>query len=571
MRVAATLRQGLGLLVPLAVACTIYLYLYPVFGGCAFPTPVGTSSDAFDATRRQHWPFAASQNESELGTKLAPFRLLALGDPQLEGDSSIPTNIYGYFPHVRDIAKRVIFKTWHPSLLDRVRMTIHDVVDVVFQDIPDILESFRKRIDLLGNDFYLAHIYRTMHWWTRPTHVTVLGDLIGSQWVEDDEFERRGARFWNRTFKGGQRLPDHLAQDPKDGWETSGILDGSEAEEVWAKRILNVVGNHDIGYAGDLTEERMERFERVFGKANYELRFQLPVPDPELESTIRSDGTNPDSNRITPELRIVLLNDMNLDTPAKSGPLQDETYRFVNDIIGSSHPVEDQGGFTILLTHIPTYKPKGVCTDAPFFDFYSAEEGGGVREQYLLSADASRGLYEGIMGVSGNTDAAGHGLGRPGLILNGHDHTGCDTYHYINQTNGTDHSERSWEVTTWADAESRELPARKDQGLPGRREITVRSMMGDFHGNAGLVSMWFDWERWEWQYEYSDCRLGKQHFWWLAHILDLIAVVFTLSYVAIKVVEARGVDVDAALDSGLKSLLRYYQMEKKQPLKNGST
>ncbi|KAF4124843.1 Calcineurin-like phosphoesterase [Geosmithia morbida] len=555
--VAALLGRGLGILMPLAVACTIYLYLYPVFGGCAFPVPSGSASEAFDVTRRLHWPYAKAnqqqQDGSYSGTKPAPFRLLSLGDPQLEGDSAIPTNINGYFPHVQDIAKRVAFKTWHPSLRDRLRMIVHDIVDLFFEDIPDIFESVRKRLDLVGNDLYLAHIYRTMHWWTQPTHVTVLGDLIGSQWVEDDEFERRGSRFWNRTFKGGQRLPDDLAQEPEDGHQVSGVLDGSDTEMVWTERILNVAGNHDIGYAGDLTEERMERFERVFGKANYELRFELPIPNPELESTMRNDETNVDSDRIQPEIRIIVLNDMNLDTPAKSAPLQDETYRFVNAIIGNSHPVEDKGGFTILLTHIPTYKPEGVCVDAPFFDFYPAEEGGGVREQYLLSSDASKGLYEGIMGVSGNTDASGGGLGRPGLILNGHDHAGCDTYHYINQTNGTDHTERAWEVTTWKDAQLRGIPNRKDRDIPGRREITVRSMMGDFHGNAGLVSLWFDWDRWEWQYEYSDCRLGRQHFWWLVHALDIIVVVAATLYAGITVAEANGVDVDGLLGKLLGS------------------
>lgn len=544
MAVAVALRHGLRLLIPLALACTVYLYLYPVFNGCAFPVPSRSSQEAFEETKKLHWPYADASRNGTAATieKLAPFRLLALGDPQLEGDTSIPTKVYGTLPHLKTIAKHVTFRTSHSSFLERIRMTLHDVVDLFFEDIPNILESIRKRFDLYGNDWYLAHIYRTVHWWTQPTHVTVLGDLVGSQWIDDAEFERRGRRFWNRTFRGGERLSDELAMYPQQDYVLSGFLDGSEDEAVWTRRILNVAGNHDIGYAGDLTEERMERFERVFGKANYELRFELPVTDPAANASILDFETNPTSLRLAPELRIVVINDMNLDTPAKSVPLQDQTYAFINKVISHAHAVEFQGQFTLILTHIPTYKPKGVCVDGPFFDFHSAADGGGVKEQYLLSADASKGFYEGVLGVSGNTKAAGEGLGRPGLILNGHDHEGCDTYHYINQTNGTDWRERGWEHTTWADAQALGVPGKA--GHPGRREITVRSMMGDFGGNAGLLSMWFDFEAWEWKYEFVDCALGTQHFWWLTHILDLLAVVNLVLLVVVSVLEASGVDVD---------------------------
>jgi hypothetical protein len=44
-----------------------------------------------------------------------------------------------------------------------------------------------------------------------------------------------------------------------------------EGAEDWKRRVINIAGNHDVGYAGALTAERFERFERVFGWANYEL------------------------------------------------------------------------------------------------------------------------------------------------------------------------------------------------------------------------------------------------------------------------------------------------------------
>lgn len=312
---------------------------------------------------------------------------------------------------------------------------------------------------------------------------------------------------------------------------------------------MNVAGNHDIGYAGDLTPERMERFERVFGKANYELRFELPIHDPEVNATIRDSHTNPGSTRLAPQIRIILLNDMNLDTPAKDQGLQDATYKFINAAIGSAADVEHQGEFTLVLTHIPMYKPNGVCVDGPFFDFHTREDGGGVKEQYLLSSDASKGILEGVFGLSGNPDGVGKGLGRSGLVLNGHDHEGCDTFHFINQTNGTEVAHRSWEVARWPEARAKGLP--RKAMLPGRREITVHSMMGDFGGNAGLLSLWFNQSTWEWEHEYMDCPLGKQHFWWMTHFLDLSVALCAVFYAVVLVLDSAGIDVDGRFLQGV--------------------
>ncbi|KAH8734334.1 hypothetical protein BGZ61DRAFT_442405 [Ilyonectria robusta] len=554
MSVVAFLRHGLRLVVPLAVAITIYLYLFPIFQGCAFPIESGSSQDAYDLTKKLHWPASRTNLTAEDRAKLAPFRLLALGDPQLEGDTSIPTNYLGTFPHVKSIARHITFQTRHDSLRERVRRIVHDLVDVVFEDVFYFLESQRKRFDLFGNDFYLAHIYRTLHWWSVPTHVTVLGDLLGSQWIDDAEFKRRSRRFWDRSFKGAERLPDELAKFPTKEYTLSGMLDGSEEEKVWAKRLLNVVGNHDVGYAGDLTEERLERFEREFGKVNYELRFELPVTA-EKQATIYDADSNPDSSRVSPELRIVVVNDMNLDTPANSSVLQDSTYNFINNVIQTSSSVNYQGHFTIILTHIPLYKEAGICVDAPFFDFYSQSEGSGLKEQNQLSADASKGFLEGMWGMSARTTAAGGGRGRPGVMLNGHDHEGCDTYHFINQTNGTDPADRSWEVARWADAQAKGIFG--SEGIPGRREITVRSMMGDFGGNAGLLSLWFDHEAWEWRFEYAECPLGTQHFWWFVHIVDFIVLLWVVAYAVATVLVGSGVDVDTKFYHGVSCAYNY--------------
>lgn len=513
-------RRALSLLVPLSFFLTTYLYLYPVFNLCAFPAPFPetTAGSAFLNTLRGHTPSSAYNASLK-----APFRLLTLGDPQLEGDTSIDPNA-ATFPHWKKLWDDALLRNGAKhNLLQRVRHSLHDLVDFYFDDIPKALEAYRKRLDLLGNDFYLAHIHRTLHWWTKPTHVTVLGDLVGSQWIEDDEFNTRGWRYWNRVFKNGQRVPDDITAEHED-WNVVPNL--SDDAEAWRARVINVAGNHDIGYAGDLTPERFERFERVFGRANYELRFQLPTK-PIFDNLTSYDPIAETVEPDRPELRIIVLNDMNLDTPALSKPLQDVTYNFINKVINTSPVVTRKALFTLVLTHIPLHKETGICVDAPFFDFHESEEFAyGVREQNHLSLSASKGILEGIFGKNGNANADGRGLGRNGLILTGHDHEGCDTYHFINQSEPSE--EREWQAARWRHAKRANLVGQED--MPGLREITVRSMMGEFGGNAGLLSLWFDPDTWEWRFEFDTCPLGVQHWWWAVHILDFITIGVLLTF-----------------------------------------
>lgn len=422
----------------------------------------------------------------------------------------------------------------------------------------------------------------------------MLGDLVGSQWISDEEFDRRARRYWHRAFKGGERVPDDIAAWPASTYDSAGELGTKLYDDLWQRRILNVAGNHDIGYAGDLTNERMDRFERVYGKANYELRFELPssILSPAGAATIRNETADPDhdgnihqNDRLTPELRIVLLNSMNLDTPVATSELQDQTYSFINDVINTATAVEFKGHFTVVLTHVPLYKAEGICVDAPLFTFHND---GTLKEQNQLSADASKGFVEGIFGLNGDANAAGGGMGRRGVVLNGHDHEGCDTWHFINQSepakpadtapisDDADESEkpvdsddgdepnkinrsdagdddektdapesselfaditpadeptqpvREWQARSWRNATSEGIVGAPS--LPGLREITVRSMMGGYGGNAGLLSAWFDEETWEWRFEYATCALGTQHLWWAVHITDVIVAVLLVVY-----------------------------------------
>ena len=488
------LHRLLLLLTIISTLSTTYLYSYPFFHGCAFPfrdVPSIPSSPFLKLSTLSLAKFASADEVK------APFRLLVLSDPQLEGDTSIPKVEEGYFATIRDLKHSLESAAIFASL----RSILGDGLEQFFTvDLPAKVQAWRKHIDLIGNDYYLAHIYRTLHRQTQPTHVAVLGDLLGSQWIDDEEFDKRGWRFWQRVFRHGQRVKDDIMEDA-----TSEVLG---ADNAWKRRIINIAGNHDVGYAGDMTVERLQRFERQFGKANWEITFRLPSQE-------MLNGTQAVS---MPELRLIILNSMNLDTPALSQELQTQTYDFINSVITRSKPVEDLTIGTILLTHIPLHKEPGICADSPFFTFH--DNGEGVKEQNHLSFHGSKGILEGIYGMSGNLDAPARGRGRNGIILTGHDHEGCDVHHYLPPAPDEEGRARDWNATRWIDAEV--IAGRED--IPGIREITVRSMMGDFGGNAGLLSAWYDGRVGEWRFAYSSCSIGVQHIWWAVHVLLVVTI-----------------------------------------------
>jgi hypothetical protein len=530
------------ILLPFAFLCTTYLYLYPLFHGCAFPVINGSRTAAVRNAFALHWPHLSIADKAQQA-QIAPFRLLVLADPQLEGDSSLPDSEDGFLRRLDQHREHVFSPHRRKALRKRAIKTA--LKELIFGDIPDVLQALRKRLDLFGNDYYLAHIFRTLHWWTKPTHVTVLGDLIGSQWVTDEEFEARAGRYWRRVFAGGNRVEDDKTVGFVEEALPTGLPGNKEMSGTnWENRVINVAGNHDIGYAGDVSKARIARFEKHFGRADWDIRFTLPVSDPQHNATA------------VPSVHLVVLNDLVLDTPARDSDVQSASYDYMNSIITKgSHPVEDKSSFTLVLTHVPLYKPEGVCVDPPFFDFHNSDdkEGdykpGGLKEQNHLSDHVSRsGILEGIYGMTANRNAAGNGKGRKGVILTGHDHEGCDVWHYLPESStenavGKDSEElkfESWNSMPWRDANM-------SASYTGVREVTFRSMMGQFGGNAGLLSLWFDFDKHEWQHEVQMCELGVQHIWWGIHVLDLVTTCMTLvwllsSYLAAPSTAASGRD-----------------------------
>lgn len=557
MPIQSLLSRILCILFPLAIASSFYLYLYPIFHACTFALPSNNEAPSSSSQHFNSFLNTFRQHASLPAVSPAPFRLLILADPQLEGDSSLPSPNKQLLPCLRQH-----WSTIRSSVESAQSPFDHDVVSnvstalrtIATKDLPRAIRATQKRLDLLGNDFYLAHIYRTLHWWTRPTHVTVLGDLIGSQWVTDGEFDWRGARYWNRVFKGGERVADDITVTGGEGYapDGDGEVERLEAmgDSAWERRIINIAGNHDIGYAGDVSEARIERFERMFGRANWDVRFQLPLD---------LAGDNSSLPPAPPTLHLINLNSLTLDTPALVPDIQSSSYAYVNDLISKrSYPVEDRSTFTLLLTHLPLHKEAGICTDGPDFTFFESDDEdetprykeGGLREQNHLSEHVSaNGILQGIFGMTGNEGAAGGGWGRNGLILTGHDHTGCDVVHFVNRSIDLNTEDEGNPGQPWKWSATRYTPgSAPDEEQPSIREVTLRSMMGEFGGNAGLLSVWFDADPavHEWKYEISMCALGVQHIWWAVHVLDIIVLGALLVYLVLpssprgpKPVEAR--------------------------------
>jgi hypothetical protein len=283
---------------------------------------------------------------------------------------------------------------------------------------------------------------------------------------------------------------------------------------------MNITGNHDIGYAGELDGNRLGRWEHHFGPSNYV--HTLEIPD-------------------LPPFRIILFNSLNLDSPAGESELQQVTHSFLTSLLQEEDEPAPQ---SVLLTHLPLYRGPGVCSDPPRFNYWSltiTDRNGNVtgyfrpiKSQNHLSRWASDWILETIFGEEDR-----------GVILGGHDHVGCDVLHRrlseseqeqgrleneVAHTNEHDELKRRHRKRDAEEIEESveaaieenfevEHPEPEDDHDPhstelmqqeahmrnnlshgiwraekftphvsGIREITVRSMMGDFAGNVGLLT-----------------------------------------------------------------------------------
>lgn len=167
-----------------------------------------------------------------------------------------------------------------------------------------------------------------------PDMIVLLGDLVSSQLIPNNEFQQRAARLrWIFDLPSGHE----------------------NTEIVW------LAGNHDIGYGSDCTTRRLKRFVDEFGEQNkffevfghYWLMFNSQV----LEN-------------------------------ARVERFHNETLEFIENV-GDEY-LQKKGTSDekplIILDHIPMYKPKGHCVDSPTI---STDNNGFVTSQTMLSSNVT--------------------------------------------------------------------------------------------------------------------------------------------------------------------------------------
>ncbi|KAF9947220.1 hypothetical protein BGZ70_002808 [Mortierella alpina] len=232
----------------------------------------------------------------------------------------------------------------------------------------------RAIVDLAFNDAYMRHIYKAMtspSWTpssmlsavfglavpsghgqpTAPTHISILGDLFSSQWIDDQEFDVRLSRY-RSIFVDPASHPTPPEQET-----SSSLFFKSQQQPSSLDRVpvlINITGNHDIGYGYDISQSRLERWEQAFGRSNFIQT--VPIPDPSRDPT-------EDTSSQEPQLHLVILNTMLLDGPSSDENLRAQTWQFVEDAakIKERNPRDK----IVLLTHIPFHKEQGICVDPP--------------------------------------------------------------------------------------------------------------------------------------------------------------------------------------------------------------
>ncbi|VEU22455.1 DEKNAAC103330 [Brettanomyces naardenensis] len=362
----------------------------------------------------------------------------------------------------------------------------------------------RKRLDIFGNDFYLGHIYSVVKRRLQPDYVAVLGDLISCNWVSDSEYFNRTKRYSTRIFPrpeapypSNPEAIDILADqqgindlDSYVSWYKQSLQEGLFSTDAyyhyqdvanWSNDrslqplFINTTGNHDVGYGGEISFDNLYRWNRFNGKDNYWIDYGSNTSHP---------------------WRLVVLNSLVLDGPVKHQAFQNATWQFIDSLA-----TKEYNGSTILITHIPLYKPEGVCADGPRIEYFTRENSpvqdwdklGNIKQENLLTEETSQRVLSSIFKN-----------GKPGLILTGHDHEGCVSYYSKDEGIWVVNSENPEKVAV--------------------REVTVRSIMGDFDGNTGIVTGHFSHDAEEWEFDYRQCPFIVQHVWWASKVVMMVDV-----------------------------------------------
>lgn len=359
-----------------------------------------------------------------------------------------------------------------------------------------------SRLDTFGNDYYLGHIFKTMKNRLDPSHVVVMGDLFSSQWIPDSEFYNRTRRYMKRLFNRettsiekikeknhssnpnlfqvdwqawGNEFNANLNEHPEDfGFGFKDVSSWTDGDDYL---FVNLTGNHDVGYSGDATYQHLTRYQTLFGKDNFWIEYDTDTDHP---------------------WRLVVLNDLLLEGPALQPEFVTYNWEFLRQL-----EAQNFTGSTILATHVPFYKVEGLCVDPPEYRYYPEDypkepyKANLLRSQNHISEEVTNKVFSLIFGN-----------GKPGMVLVGHDHEGCEVVYNKFESNN------SWVAT-------KETIEGADYHL---QEITVRSMMGQFYGNTGLLTGHFNEATKFWEWKFTLCPFSIQHVWWFSKVSAIVTL-----------------------------------------------
>ncbi|KAG0198888.1 hypothetical protein BGX28_007726 [Mortierella sp. GBA30] len=362
----------------------------------------------------------------------------------------------------------------------------------------------RALVDLAFNDAYMRHIYKTMtSSWNAPTHISVLGDLFSSQWIDDQEFEVRLNRYRS------------IFVDPRKD---------TQLKDVLLPELINITGNHDIGYGNDISQSRLDRWEHVFGRSNFISTVPIPGPERQEQGSSRTPtGSEESSQEHASKLHLVVLNTMLLDGPSTDENLRIQTWQFVQEaaLIKERNPRDK----IVLLTHIPFHKEKGVCIDPPDIRTHWDST---IIEQTMLTSNTTNWILDHL---------------RPDFVLNGHDHHGCDVTHVRDWDDAR--GQVSWRAHATESLSPQDHPAAVQQLKQDKqhslrenqdsvkvmvREVTQRSMMAEFGGYSGLFEARLSSTAPQQstdhtlEYHYTACGFFRDIFVWTVIITDMVVV-----------------------------------------------
>lgn len=237
-------------------------------------------------------------------------------------------------------------------------------------------EGLKGEYNIAFNDRFFKHIVSNIAYYLRPSLVFVLGDLFSSQYINDDEFISRTTRYRN-IF--------------------SPLLYQQSKSEL---KIINVTGNHDVGYANEASVARINRFEQAFGKVN-------------------------DKFYVSGHL-FGVVNSINLDS-SRDQTLYNQTWDHLQAL---KEEAESTQSPLIILTHIPLYKD--IRTIDRSLDLYQ-QQPFLCREEEITRKDRSGNILEQTMISKESSEYILNHL-KPLFIFNGHDHEGCIYKHPNNIT-----------------------------------------------------------------------------------------------------------------------------------------